>query len=231
MRRAMRHAHLLGATEPLMHRLVPTLVAEMGDAYPELRRAEPVIVETLRQEEERFRRTLGRGMALLDEATAGLRRRRRAVRRDRVQALRHLRLPARPHPGRGARHAASASTRPASTRPWSASARWRARTGRAPASRRRAPSGSRCANGSARPMFLGYEETEATGELLALVKDGAEVERGRGRRDRRGALRPHALLRRERRPGRRPRRDRAGPAAAPRWSTPRRRPATCTSTC
>ena len=72
MRRAMRHAHLLGAEEPLMHRLAPTLVAEMGQAYPELRRAEPVIVETLRQEEERFRRTLGRGMALLDEATAGL---------------------------------------------------------------------------------------------------------------------------------------------------------------
>src|SRR6202012_2275085 len=51
MRRAMRHAHLLGATEPLMYRLVPTLTAEMGGAYPELRRAEPVIVETLRQEE------------------------------------------------------------------------------------------------------------------------------------------------------------------------------------
>jgi alanyl-tRNA synthetase len=72
MRRAMRHAHLLGAEEPLMHRLAPTLVAEMGEAFPELKRAEPVIVETLRQEEERFRRTLGRGMALLDEATAKL---------------------------------------------------------------------------------------------------------------------------------------------------------------
>jgi alanyl-tRNA synthetase len=72
MRRAMRHAHLLGASEPLMHRLVPTLVAEMGGAYPELKRAQPVIVETLRQEEERFRRTLGRGMSLLDEATASL---------------------------------------------------------------------------------------------------------------------------------------------------------------
>ena len=72
MRRAMRHAHLLGAADPLMHRLVPTLVSEMGGAYPELRRAEPVIVETLRQEEERFRRTLGRGMFLLDEATASL---------------------------------------------------------------------------------------------------------------------------------------------------------------
>jgi alanyl-tRNA synthetase len=72
MRRAMRHAHLLGAEEPLMHRLAPVLVREMGEAYPELKRAEPVIVETLRQEEERFRRTLGRGMALLDEAVAGL---------------------------------------------------------------------------------------------------------------------------------------------------------------
>ncbi len=72
MRRAMRHAHLLGAAEPLMHRLVPTLVAEMGTAYPELRRAEAAIAETLRQEEERFLRTLGRGMALLEEATAGL---------------------------------------------------------------------------------------------------------------------------------------------------------------
>jgi alanyl-tRNA synthetase len=72
MRRAMRHAFLLGAEAPLMHRLVPTLTAQMGGAYPELRRGEPLIVETLRQEEERFRRTLGRGMALLEEATADL---------------------------------------------------------------------------------------------------------------------------------------------------------------
>jgi alanyl-tRNA synthetase len=72
MRRAMRHAYLLGAETPLMHRLVPTLVAQMGGAYPELRRATPTIVETLRQEEERFRRTLGRGTTLLEEATAHL---------------------------------------------------------------------------------------------------------------------------------------------------------------
>ena len=72
MRRAMRHAHLLGAQDPLMHRLAPTLIEQMGAAYPELARAQPVIVETLRQEEERFRRTLGRGMALLEEATASL---------------------------------------------------------------------------------------------------------------------------------------------------------------
>ncbi len=72
MRRAMRHAHLLGAADPLMHRLAPTLIDQMGTAYPELVRAGPLILETLRQEEERFRRTLGRGMALLEEATAGL---------------------------------------------------------------------------------------------------------------------------------------------------------------
>ena len=72
MRRAMRHAHLLGAADPLMHRLAPALAIEMGEAFPELVRAQPLIVETLRQEEERFRRTLGRGSALLEEATADL---------------------------------------------------------------------------------------------------------------------------------------------------------------
>lgn len=72
MRRAMRHAHLLGAKDPLMHRLVPALVAEMGQAYPELGRAQPLIEETLEREEIQFRRTLSNGLKLLDEATAGL---------------------------------------------------------------------------------------------------------------------------------------------------------------
>jgi alanyl-tRNA synthetase len=72
MRRAMRHAHLLGAKEPLMHRLVPALVAEMGAAYPELVRAQPLIEATLQQEETRFRQTLVNGLKLLDEATANL---------------------------------------------------------------------------------------------------------------------------------------------------------------
>jgi alanyl-tRNA synthetase len=71
MRRAMRYAHILGKVD-VMHGLAPVLVQEMGAAYPELRRAEPVIVETLRQEEERFGRLLGRGMPLLEEATRGL---------------------------------------------------------------------------------------------------------------------------------------------------------------
>ena len=72
MRRAMRHAHLLGAKEPLMHRLVPALVAEMGQAYPELGRAQPLIEETLQREEIQFRRTLTNGLKLLDEATQAL---------------------------------------------------------------------------------------------------------------------------------------------------------------
>jgi len=72
MRRAMRHAHLLGAKDPLMHRLVPALVAEMGQAYPELGRAQPLIEETLEREEVQFRRTLANGLKLLDEATGDM---------------------------------------------------------------------------------------------------------------------------------------------------------------
>lgn len=72
MRRAMRHAHLLGAKQPLMHRMVPSLVAEMGAAYPDLVRAQPLIEATLLQEETRFRQTLDKGLRLLDEATAGM---------------------------------------------------------------------------------------------------------------------------------------------------------------
>ncbi len=67
MRRAMRHAQLLGVAEPLMHRLVPALVRQMGDAYPELRRAEALVTETLKLEETRFRETLTRGLKLLDD--------------------------------------------------------------------------------------------------------------------------------------------------------------------
>ena len=74
MRRAMRHAQLLGAREPLMHRLVWALVREMGQAYPELVRAEKLIEETLRLEETRFRKTLERGLSILDEKSSGLKK-------------------------------------------------------------------------------------------------------------------------------------------------------------
>jgi alanyl-tRNA synthetase len=74
MRRAMRHAHLLGATEPLMYRLVPALVHEMGDTYHELQRAQPLITETLELEEKRFKRTLEKGLELLEDATGDLKK-------------------------------------------------------------------------------------------------------------------------------------------------------------
>jgi alanyl-tRNA synthetase len=74
MRRAMRHAHLLGAKDPLMHRLVPALVRQMSSTYPELSQAQALIAETLKLEEVRFRRTLERGLGLLDEATNNMRK-------------------------------------------------------------------------------------------------------------------------------------------------------------
>ncbi|MBT6033192.1 MAG: alanine--tRNA ligase [Kordiimonadaceae bacterium] len=72
MRRAMRHAHMIGCKDPLMHRLVPSLVGEMGQAFPELARAEALVAETLLLEEKRFRKTLDRGLRLLDEEIASL---------------------------------------------------------------------------------------------------------------------------------------------------------------
>ena len=175
MRRAMRHAHLLGAEEPLMHRLAPTLIKEMGDAYPDLRRAEPAIVETLRQEEERFRRTLGRGMTLLDEATAGLaegavlsgetafklydtygfpldltqdavRAKGLTVNLDEFDA-------AMKRQREMAREAWTGSGQVAAAAEWF---------------------GIRDRLGPT--VFVGYDNTEATGELLALVEGGAEVD-------------------------------------------------------
>jgi alanyl-tRNA synthetase len=72
MRRAMRHAHLLGTKEPLIWKLVPALVREMGQAYPELVQAEALIAETLKLEETRFRTTLARGLSLLDDLTGSM---------------------------------------------------------------------------------------------------------------------------------------------------------------
>jgi alanyl-tRNA synthetase len=72
MRRAMRHAHMLGAQDPVMYRLVPALVSQMGGAYPELSRAQSLIEETLRTEETKFKQTLDRGLRLLDEELSGL---------------------------------------------------------------------------------------------------------------------------------------------------------------
>jgi alanyl-tRNA synthetase len=176
MRRAMRHAHLLGAEQPLMHRLAPVLVAEMGEAYPELRRAEPVIVETLRQEEERFRRTLGRGMALLDEATANMNPgdmlsgetafklydtygfpldlTQDAVRNKGLSVDLSGFEDAMKRQRDQAREAWTGSGQAAQAAEWF---------------------GIRERLGATE--FLGYETTEATGKLLALVSGGAEIDK------------------------------------------------------
>ncbi|HEY0646316.1 alanine--tRNA ligase [Phenylobacterium sp.] len=175
MRRAMRHAHLLGAEEPLMHRLAPTLVQEMGDAYPELKRAEAAIVDTLRQEEERFRVTLGRGLALLDEATAGLGEgdvlsgetafrlydtygfpldlTQDAVRAKGLTVNLDEYETAMARQREMARGAWKGSGQVAAAAEWFAI---RDRLG---------PT-----------VFTGYDETEGTGELLTLVEDGREVD-------------------------------------------------------
>jgi alanyl-tRNA synthetase len=175
MRRAMRHAHLLGATEPLMHRLVPTLVAEMGGPYPELRRAEPVIAETLRQEEERFRRTLGVGAALLDEATA------RLGKGDVLPGETAFRLyDTYGFPLDLTQDAVRAKGMTVDVAGFDV-AMERQRT---MARESWAGSGQQAQGAvwmSLRERlgptrFLGYEGTEATGELLALVKDGAQVD-------------------------------------------------------
>jgi alanyl-tRNA synthetase len=176
MRRAMRHAHLLGAEQPLMHRLAPTLVAEMGAAYPELRRAEPLIVETLRQEEERFRRTLGRGMILLDEATANLSEggvlagdvafklydtygfpldlTQDAVRAKGLSVDTAGFDVAMEEQRKGSREAWSGSGQQAAAGEWFAI---RERLGQT--------------------EFLGYDSTDATAEVLSLVQGGGEIDR------------------------------------------------------
>ena len=176
MRRAMRHAHLLGAEEPLMHRIAPDLVALMGDAYPELKRAEPAIVDTLRQEEERFRRTLGRGMSLLDEATAGLNAGEVLsgetafklydtygfpldLTQDAVRA-KGLTVDLEGFDAAMARQREQAREAWTGSGQVAAAAEWFAIRDRL------GPTG-----------FMGYDTTEVTAELLVLAADGQEVER------------------------------------------------------
>jgi len=174
MRRAMRHAHLLGAAEPLMHRLVPTLVAEMGEAYPELKRAQASIEHTLREEEERFRRTLGRGMSLLEEATAGLSEG-GVLSGDTAFKLYDtygfpLDLTQDAVRAKGLTvdlpgfDAAMAKQREMARENWAGSGQVAAAGEWFAIRDRLGPT-----------AFLGYDEIEATAELLVLVKDGAEI--------------------------------------------------------
>ena len=126
--------------------------------------------------------------------------------RDRVHALRHLRLPARPHPGCAAAARHRRRCRRRSTRRWRSRRPRRAPRGRAPAMLRHRPSWFPIREKVGATEFLGYETETAEGVVTALVRDGKEVRRTQGRRDRRRDRQPDAVLRRIRRPGRRHRR-------------------------
>ena len=202
MRRAMRHAHLLGAKEPLMYRLVPALVAEMGAAYPELVRAQPLIEATLQQEETRFRQTLANGLKLLDEATAGLGEGGTLAGETAFKlydtygfpydltedALRARGLQV----DRAGFDAAMAEQKAGRARAWKGSG--------AKASE---DIWFDLAEEHGATEFTGYSGDEGEGVVLAIVKDGARVEQRRDRRDGRDPAQPDAVLRRERRADRR----------------------------
>ena len=176
MRRAMRHAHLLGAKEPLMHRLVPALVAEMGAAYPELVRAQASIESTLLQEETQFRRTLVNGLRLLDEATASMAAGATLPGETAFKLYDTFGFPydltedALRAQGFGIDRAGFDSAMAEQKR--AARAAWKG-------------SGQRAsddvwfdiAEASGGTEFVGYANEEGEGEVVAIVKDGARVER------------------------------------------------------
>ncbi|WP_050387709.1 alanine--tRNA ligase [Bradyrhizobium pachyrhizi] len=175
MRRAMRHAQLLGASEPLMHRLVWALVREMGQAYPDLVRAEKLIEETLRLEETRFRKTLARGLSILDEKSAGLKKG-DMFDGDTAFTLYDtygfpLDLTQDALKSRGISVDQASFTDAMERQRVKARASW-------------AGSGEAASEATWFPLreklgateFLGYETESAEGAVTALIKDGAEVE-------------------------------------------------------
>ena len=226
----MRHAELLGAKEPLMWKLVPALTREMGQAYPELLRAEALITETLKLEETRFRTHAG---ARARHPRRGERGRSRkatcSTARPRSRSTTLMAFRSISRRTRCAR-AASASISRRSTTPWSASARRRAPPGRARARRRPETVWFALREKVGATEFLGYETESAEGVVAALVQRRQGGRRAENRRERRGGDEPDAVLRRMRRPGRRHRRDAArgrAPCASP---TRRRKPAICSCT-
>ncbi len=174
MRRAMRHAELLGAKDPLMWRLVPLLVREMGQAYAELQRAEALISETLKLEETRFRKTLERGLAILDEETRSLKQGDRLKGEIAFTLYDTFGFPLdltqdalRPR-GIGvdlaAFNAAMEHQRDTARASW---------TGSGEAATETVWFGVRERNGATE--FLGYETERAEGVVATLVRDGKEV--------------------------------------------------------
>ena len=175
MRRAMRHAHMLGAQDPLMHRLVPALVRQMGAAYPELTRAQAMIEETLRGEETRFRQTLDRGLRLLSDEVGRLPEGADLPGETAFRLYDTYGFPldltqdALREQGRGVEiagfDAAMAEQKAKARAAWAGSgetkdsAIW-----------------FELADRHGATEFLGYDTEEAEGQIQALVRDGAEIE-------------------------------------------------------
>ncbi|MCX7322819.1 MAG: alanine--tRNA ligase, partial [Hyphomicrobiales bacterium] len=175
MRRAMRHGQLLGAREPLMWKLVATLVREMGEAYPELQRARSMIEETLRLEETRFRKTLDRGLTILDDKSASLKQ---GDMFDGETAFTlydtygfPLDLTQDALRNRGISVDIASFTDAMDKQKQKARASW---SGSGEAATETVWFGLREKLGATE--FLGYETESAEGAVTALVKDGAEVE-------------------------------------------------------
>ncbi|MEQ8644035.1 MAG: alanine--tRNA ligase [Marinovum algicola] len=174
MRRAMRHAHLLGAKDPMMHRLVPALVRQMGAAYPELGQAQALIEETLRLEETRFKATLDRGLKLLDDELSDLPEDARLPGETAFKLYDTYGFPldltqdALREKGRevdtSGFDAAMAEQKAKARAAWAGSGETKD-----------AEIWFDIADKHAATDFLGYDTEEAEGQVLALVKDGAEV--------------------------------------------------------
>jgi alanyl-tRNA synthetase len=176
MRRAMRHAHMLGCKDPLMHQLVPSLVMQMGAHYGELGRAQPLITETLKQEEERFKEMLERGLKLLDEAIAPLQSTQGMLAGD--VAFKLYDTYGFPQDltedilrGHGLRLDVAGFDAAMQAQKERARAAWKGSGEQAVQSlwfEQRDTHGATC--------FVGYDALEAEAQILAIIKDGAAVE-------------------------------------------------------
>ncbi|MGB7242465.1 MAG: alanine--tRNA ligase [Sulfitobacter sp.] len=175
MRRAMRHAHLLGAKDPLMYRLVPALVQQMGAAYPELGQAQSLITESLKQEETRFKQTLERGLRLLDDELDGLEEDADLPGKAAFKLYDTFGFPldltqdAMREKGRGVDtdgfNSAMAEQKAKARAAWSGSGEMADAT-----------VWFDVADTHGATDFLGYDTETAEGQIVALVQDGAQVE-------------------------------------------------------
>jgi alanyl-tRNA synthetase len=171
MRRAIRHGYKLGAEGSFFHTLVAPLAVEMGDAYPELAAGAIQTARVIQQEEERFAETLAHGMKLLEDGIANLSGDDHS-RRNRVQALRHLRLPGRSHRRHRPRTRICRWITPVLSGKWRRNGNGRGR-----------PASFCVANHEARrykrwllPSFTGYDRLEEEATVVALFRDGQAVE-------------------------------------------------------